>query len=52
MVIPTMIPDNFMGDFYLGCPNCKEQITFPLIRNPDHIYDKKPNRCSKCGGDF
>lgn len=41
-----------MGDFYLGCPSCKEAIHFPLIRNPNHIYDKRPKRCSKCGEEF
>ena len=49
---PTMIQDDFMGDFYLGCPSCKEAIHFPLIRNPNHIYDKRPKQCSKCGEEF
>lgn len=47
-----MIQDDFMGDFYLGCPSCKEAIHFPLIRNPNHIYDKRPKQCSKCGEEF
>ena len=51
MVKPTDIVDNF-GDSYLGCPNCKEPVHFPLIRNPQHIYDKRPKRCSKCGEEF
>lgn len=41
-----------MGDFYLGCPSCKEAIHFPLIRNPNHIYDERPKQCSKCGEEF
>lgn len=52
MVKPTMIQDYFMGDFYLGCPSCKEAIHFPLIRNPNHIYDERPKQCSKCGEEF
>lgn len=51
-VKPKMIQDDFMGDFYFGCPKCKEMITFPLIRNPEHIYDKRPNQCKKCGVEF
>lgn len=48
-----MIQDDFMGDFYLGCPKCKEMITFPLIRNPERIYyNKRPNQCKKCGVEF
>ena len=41
-VKPKMIQDGFMGDFYLGCPKCKEMITFSLIRN----------QCKKCGVEF
>lgn len=44
-----MIQDDFMGDYYLGCPNCKEQIIFPLIRNSQHRLDRRPNKCNKCG---
>ena len=51
-VKPKMIQDDFMGDFYLSCPKCKEMITFPLIRNPKHIYDERPNQCKKCGVEF
>lgn len=39
MVKPTDIVDNF-GDSYLGCPNCKEPVHFPLIRNPQHIFEE------------
>ena len=48
-VKPQMIEDDFMYDRYLGCPNCKEAIHFPLIRNPEHIYDHRPHQCKKCG---
>jgi hypothetical protein len=41
-----------MGDSYLGCPNCKEVIHFPLVRNPDLIYKYRPKKCSKCGEEF
>ena len=51
MIKPTDIVDDF-GDSYLGCPNCKEPVYFPLIRNPQHIYDKRPKQCSKCGEEF
>ena len=51
-VKPKMIQDDFIGDFYLGCPKCKEAITFPLVRNPQLIYKHKPIRCSKCGVEF
>ena len=44
---PEMIQDDFMGDYYLGCPNCKEPINFPLFRN-----EYKPKKCSKCGVEF
>lgn len=40
---PIMIQDDFMGDFYLGCPKCKEVIHFPLI-NPTQ---NKPKKCYK-----
>ena len=52
MVKPKMIQDDFMGDFYLGCPKCKEVITFPLVRNPELINKYRPNKCSKCGVEF
>ena len=52
MITPTTIQNDFTNDCFLGCPNCKEPIIFPLIRNPDHIYDKRPNQCSKCGEFF
>lgn len=52
MVKPTMIVDDFMHDQYLGCPECKEVIHFPLIRNPIHRTDARPKRCQKCGVDF
>lgn len=45
---PIMIQDDFMGDFYLGCPKCKEVIHFPLI-NPTQ---NKPKKCYKCGEEF
>lgn len=51
-VKPTMIQDDFMGDFYLGCPKCKEAITFPLVRNPKLIYKYRPKECPKCGAKF
>lgn len=51
-VKPEMIQDSFMGDYYLGCPNCKEKIVFPLIRNPEHINDKSPTKCRICGAEF
>ena len=51
MIKPTDIVDEW-GDTYLGCPNCKEAIYFPLVRNPFHIYDKRPNKCVKCGDTF
>lgn len=51
-VKPQMIEDDFMHDRYLGCPNCKEAIHFPLIRNPAHIYDQRPTHCKKCGVEF
>lgn len=51
-VKPQMIEDDFMQDRYLGCPNCKETIHFPLIINPAHIYDKRPTHCKKCGVEF
>lgn len=52
MVKPEMIVDDFMGDQYLGCPNCKEVIHFPLVRNPDLINKYRPQKCSKCGEVF
>ena len=51
-VKPEIMQDDFMFDSYLGCPNCKEAIHFPLIRNPEHIYDKRPTHCKKCGAEF
>ena len=51
-VKPQMIQDDFMYDNYLGCPVCREAIIFPLIRNPVHIYDKRPTHCKKCGAEF
>lgn len=51
MIIPTDIQDYF-GDYYLGCPKCKEHISFPLFCNPYHIYDDAPKRCAGCGEEF
>lgn len=53
-VKPKMIQDDFMGDFYLGCPKCKKMITFSLtIRNHERVYyNKRPNQCKKCGVEF
>lgn len=47
-----MIQDDFMGDFYLGCPKCGEVIHFPMVRNPDLIYKFRPKKCSNCGEEF
>lgn len=44
-----MIQDDFMGDFYLGCPNCKEAVHFPMVRHPEK---HRPQKCSKCSEDF
>lgn len=52
MVKPTMIQDDFMGDFYLGCPNCKEKLSFPLVRNPQARLKYRPNECKKCDEKF
>lgn len=49
IVKPGMIQDDFMGDFYLGCPNCKEAIHFSVVKNPEGY---KPQKCSKCGAEF
>ncbi len=49
IVKPEMIQDDFMGDFYLGCPNCKEVIHFPFGKQPGTY---KPEQCSKCGAVF
>lgn len=46
MVKPTDIVDGW-GDTYLGCPNCKEAIHFPLID-----IRKRPNKCIRCGAEF
>lgn len=51
-VKPQMIQDDFMYDNYLGCPVCREAIIFPLIRNPEHIYDHRPTHCKNCGAEF
>ena len=48
-VKPNMIQDDFMGDFYLGCPNCQEAIVFPLGKNPNLF---KPKYCTLCGAEF
>lgn len=49
MITPTTIQNDFTNDYFLECPNCKEPIIFPLIRNPAHIHDKRPNKCRICG---
>lgn len=45
MVKPIMIQDDFMYDFYLGCPKCKEPVHFPLTK-------EHPEKCMKCGEVF
>lgn len=49
MVKPKMLQDDFMGDFYLGCPRCREMIQFPMCRNP---MKYRPAKCSQCGEPF
>lgn len=51
MVKPTLVQGE-LRDLYLSCPCCEEVIRFPLIRCPDHIYDKRPKKCPKCGAEF
>ncbi len=46
MVKPIMIQEDFVGDFYLGCPNCEEAIIIPFGSN------ELPNNCVKCGEKF
>ena len=48
-VKPEMMPDNFMGDFYLGCPNCKASIIFPFNK---YGGTDRPNHCRRCGAEF
>lgn len=47
-VKPKTIQDD-LGYSYLGCPKCKEIITFPLIRDSEYSY---PNQCEKCEVEF
>lgn len=45
---PINVVDEF-GDSTLSCPQCKEPIRFPLIRDPWHINDERPLYCRFCG---
>ena len=48
-------PVNVIGEFgdrTLSCGKCKKPIYFPLIRNPFHIYDKRPTHCKMCGAEI
>ena len=48
---PVDVADGF-DDKTLSCGKCNEPIYFPLIRNPQHIYDKRPTHCKMCGAEI